>query len=833
MIDVGSEKAVLAGIYQYGNDALIDVSDIISSNSFSVEANQILYTCLEQALQDNQSIDLTAVMTTADRMGLTNRVFKDKNDIGYIRALFNFPIKLENVRGYAKRLAKLEFARKAQARHKEAHDELGRVKGSESIDEILAISEGTIFDLIQEINQGKDDQPQQIAENSDELLQHLIDNPCDMAGFPTPWPCYNTIIGGGLRKGGVNLIAARPKQGKMQPTYSGVVTPNGWKTMGDLKVGDYVCTPFSTNSKITHIIDNGTQPVYRIYFSHKEEPNGDYIDCGLEHLFKVKHRRKKEYEILSLKQILNFGNKKLYEEDYHRPKWFIPLSEPVQFEKQDVDLDPYIMGLLLGDGSFRDCISLTTIDKELKDALENYIDNNYWLRKSGKMSYVITRGQTGGKSNKYRDIIRKYGLWNKTSHTKFIPKQYLYNTIKNRWKLLQGLMDTDGSANGSNAAEYSTVSKDLAIGVEELVHSLGGLCHTRIRTTKCNGKKFKSYRLHIKFNDNSKCFKLKRKIDNCRKRQKPELKRSIKDVEYLGNYHCKCIKIEDDRGLYLTDNYTVTHNSSCGKEVALHFTMELNVPVLFLDTEMVKNDHLFRSIASLSEVSLNDIETGKFGANETIKQKVLDANKQLKQIRFHHKVVAGKPFEEILSIIRRWIMKEVGYDDNGNVNNCLIIYDYFKLMNPDSLENMQEYQALGFQISRLSDFCKEYDFPCLAFVQVNRDGIKKETSDILAQSDRLLWLCHSASVFKTKEPEERMDDDSNRKMIVLETRFGPGMPDKDNYINMQFDGEFSKITERGFQKDNHELQIKQEGFENDIRPGDDLLGDSESNSGDT
>jgi len=473
--DVGSERAILSAIFQHGEDALIDINDIISSKTFTIDSNQLLYTCLVEALQTNKSIDLTAVITTAERLKIADRIINSKQDREFIRSLLNFPIKLENVRGYARRLAKLELARKAQRKHKEAHDNLEGISGNESVDQILAISENAIFDLIQEINQSKEGQPQLISEDSDEILQDLIDNPVNMAGLPTPWPIYNTMIGGGLRRGGVNLIASRPGIGK----------------------------------------------------------------------------------------------------------------------------------------------------------------------------------------------------------------------------------------------------------------------------------------------------------------------------------------------------------SNLGKELALHFSLgfSTSIPTLILDTEMQKNDQLFRSLASLSDTEINLIETGRFGQDEETKKRVFEANEKLKNTKIFHEDVSGKLFEEILSIIRRWIVKEVKYDENGNTNDCLIIYDYFKLMSPDSMKDMQEYQALGFQISRLSDFSKEYNFPCMAFVQLNRDGNTKETNDILAQSDRLLWLAHSVAIFKPLTAVEEMNNNANRKMIILKARFGCGATQMEygkDYINMRFEGNKGKIEELNLKsQEDINRTINEQGFAED------------------
>jgi len=233
--------------------------------------------------------------------------------------------------------------------------------------------------------------------------------------------------------------------------------------------------------------------------------------------------------------------------------------------------------------------------------------------------------------------------------------------------------------------------------------------------------------------------------------------------------------------------------TTLGKELLLHCTNELGIPALFLDTEMSKEDQVIRSLASTSRVPLQDIETGNFANNHLHLENVERAVKELKKNKLlHYESIAGKSFDEVLAIIRRWIVKCVGYDDNGNTKPCIVVYDYFKLMDKAHLENLKEYEAMGYQISKLTDFAKEYNFPVLAFVQLNR---QHEVS----QSDRLIWICHSFSKFATKEDAERADDGEdggNRKLEVCETRFGGGLDDHD-YICMNFERTINKITEVG------------------------------------
>lgn len=242
------------------------------------------------------------------------------------------------------------------------------------------------------------------------------------------------------------------------------------------------------------------------------------------------------------------------------------------------------------------------------------------------------------------------------------------------------------------------------------------------------------------------------------------------------------------------------------------FATENDIPTLFLDTEMEDKDVIPRMLASLSETKIKDIETGFFAQDDFKKNQVNTALEKFKQLRLYHKSVAGMPFDQIMSIIRRWIYKEVGIKEDGGANDCVVIYDYFKLMDTNDMKDMAEFQAMGFQISKMTDFSKKYDFPCLSFVQLNRDGIDKESTASIAQSDRLLWACNSFSIFKDKTLEE-MDRDGykngNKKIITLKSRYG-GEHSFGQYISMHMKKDMSIITEVDFDpndKENKDVEL--------------------------
>lgn len=236
--------------------------------------------------------------------------------------------------------------------------------------------------------------------------------------------------------------------------------------------------------------------------------------------------------------------------------------------------------------------------------------------------------------------------------------------------------------------------------------------------------------------------------------------------------------------------------SAFAVNVALYVAKKLKIPVLYLDTEMNAEQHLGRIHANLTSIPISTIEHATFTNNRAFVEELRRTAKVVEQLGITHERVAGKGFTEILAIARRWLRKTVGYHSSGKLNNCLIIYDYFKLMDPKDLKNLKEYEAIGYQATQLSDFLGEMDAPCLALVQLNRE-------EDIAQSDRLSWLATSVCLLLEKTPEELIADgyeNGNRKINFDVARFGGGL-DKDDYINVDFNGECCQMNELGTRKE--------------------------------
>lgn len=249
--------------------------------------------------------------------------------------------------------------------------------------------------------------------------------------------------------------------------------------------------------------------------------------------------------------------------------------------------------------------------------------------------------------------------------------------------------------------------------------------------------------------------------------------------------------------------------------MGFHIAYNLQIPVLNLDTEMTKEDHIHRMLAMISEVEISKIETGKFCESNMLKQKILDAADKLKNSKLYYKSISGKPFDEQLSLIKRWLIKDVGLNSDGTAKDCVIFYDYLKLMDTQGLsQDMKEYQVLGFMMTSLHNLANKYKIPIVSFIQLNRDGITKESTDTASGSDRIIWLCSNFSIFKRKSDEEIAEDGvdaGNRKLVPLISRHGGGLDDND-YINCHMKGWCAKISEGRTKLELKHLDKSDDGF---------------------
>lgn len=239
-----------------------------------------------------------------------------------------------------------------------------------------------------------------------------------------------------------------------------------------------------------------------------------------------------------------------------------------------------------------------------------------------------------------------------------------------------------------------------------------------------------------------------------------------------------------------------TGKSSHVDNIGLHISSN-QIPVLVLDTELMKYMHQLRLISNMTGVPMQQIKNGSYYQDPFLKNAIIDAGEQLANLPFYFRIVAGMDFSEILAYIRKWIVKNVGFDSNGNTNDCLIIYDYMKLFSSSRLKNnIAEHQELGYMLMDLITLVSRYNTHCLSFAQLNRDGEDNVSLKTIGASDRIAQYAGSVSLWQEKNNDEISKDGIQNgcmKISVLKARHGPGSGD--DYISYRFDREINRIKE--------------------------------------
>ena len=358
--------------------------------------------------------------------------------------------------------------------------------------------------------------------------------------------------------------------GKAQPLYSKVLTPDGFISMGRVQVGMSVLGEDGLPHKVLGVYPQGKRRVYELIFS-----DGSKCRCSDEHLWTFwRHNNPKKSLTKSLKEFLDTP---LYSLGYHRKdgkryknyNYFLPKISPMCFSNIELPLDPWLLGLILGDGCLvpSGC-SISIYEHDILERVKTLI-SKYGCKigsgsnENGLGDLNIVRDNCA--KNRITVELSKLGLTGHKSSDKFIPQMYLSASVSDRLALLQGLYDADGCT-GKNQFTYSTSSRQLAQDIVYLVRSLGGTCscneHETFFTYKGRKKQgLNNFELYIKLPNGMLPYSSnKHKLAHCQKANTTAY-RNLRTVKYIGEEECQCIYIDSPTHLYITDDFIPTHNT--------------------------------------------------------------------------------------------------------------------------------------------------------------------------------------------------------------------------------------------------------------------------------
>jgi phosphate starvation-inducible protein PhoH and related proteins len=379
-----------------------------------------------------------------------------------------------------------------------------------------------------------------------------------------------------MAAGTIEIAPLAYMRGRAQPLATPVLTPDGFRPIGSLTVGDLVIGSDGEPTPVIGVYPQGEKDIYRL-----ATQDGASTLCSGDHLWAAAtrddRRRGKPLRVLTTREMV--GN--LRANHYHR--YELPLhGAPVCFPYREVPMDPYALGLLLGDGCLTGSTtpSFATGDPELAWELKRLLPGTE-VRPVGGPNYHLSQltspwATTTLVENPVTGVARQLGLHGTRSATKFVPDRYLYNSAKVRLAVLQGLLDTDGgpvTQQGRTCrVQYSTASPRLRHDVIFLVRSLGGIAYHRTRPALgrapglAHGRpvyhRHDAHIIDIRLPEGIEPFRLTRKRDTYNAAGgggRPM--RYIDSIEPAGTAEAVCIAVAAADSLYTTEDFLLTHNT--------------------------------------------------------------------------------------------------------------------------------------------------------------------------------------------------------------------------------------------------------------------------------
>ena len=407
-----------------------------------------------------------------------------------------------------------------------------------------------------------------------------------------PKQCAEMLEKSLKEKSGIIIFSAPTGSGKavLDTTLIPVADDRHYVQIKDIKVGDLVYNRLGSPVTVLGVYPQGKKDIYRVHFT-----DGRYLDCCKDHLFSYytqdqkknyahnKYNTPPRFNVSTVEELLNSGIGYGKKGGRLELKYWIPNNQPVEREEQNYSLNPYVLGVLIGDGCLTERqLIISSADEEIISKVSSLLpvknkhqkcnDHNYsWqfrlLEYDDRYKYVQAK-------NCLKDVSE---LVNTHSYEKFIPDVYKYGSIEQRYELLQGLFDTDGSVDKSRArVSFSTASKQLADDVQEVLWSLGISSTVEIDNRLSEHHKHIGYTLYVRtsFQTKKRLFTLPRKLNRIVDYEEYHrtTNKKIRTYDFIGIQSIEkldrqedmtCICVDDAEHLYQVSNqYIVTHNSS-------------------------------------------------------------------------------------------------------------------------------------------------------------------------------------------------------------------------------------------------------------------------------
>ena len=836
--DILAEQSVLGGM-MLSKDAIADVIEVVRSGDFYRPAHATVFEVVGDLYGRGEPADTVSIAAELGRRDLLDRV----GGPGYLHTLISSVPTAANAGYYARIVAeKAVLRRLAEAGTRIVQLAFGPAN---DVDELVDRAQAAVYEVT-ERRTTEDYAPLgDLLNPALEEIEAIAGHDGALTGVPTGFTDLDELTNG-LHPGQLWIVAARPAVGKALALSTPLPTPAGWTTMGNVRVGDHLLGADGRPTRVvaaTEVMHG--RPCYEVEFS-----DGTVVVADAQHQWLTETRAARRYaqqgaaysrtavlpEPVTTEEIARTLRCPTVDA---RLNHSVRNAAPFQLPEADLPVDPYLLGVWLGDGTTASA-TLTSADPEIPaeirrrgfDVVKTGPKYRYSLKLVSppagerqcmvcgrpfvnRMPHVRTCGQScGGKLRFIADPLpprgcadcgkrtTSYGPRCNACHSrrgtlqaklrtlgvlgdKHIPVDYLRAGEQQRRDLLAGLLDTGGTVVSHGATvQFAVTNRRLAYDVRDLVVSLG--CRATVTTRKVPGRSAaSSVCFTVNFAPQEQVFKLPRKAEKLRWTGHPTVAtRFIVDVRPVPSVPVRCVEVDSADHLYLAGETCIpTHNSTLGLDFARAASIKNGMTSVIFSLEMSRMEITMRLLSAEARVSLQNIRTGRLTDDDWAR-----LARRMGEVAEAPLFIDDSPNLTMMEIRAKARRLRQRHDLR------LIILDYLQLMSsPKKVESRQQEVS---EISRsLKLLAKELEIPVVAISQLNRASEQRadkrpqvsdlrESGSLEQDADAVILLYREDAVEKESARAGEAD------LIIAKHRNGPT-----GTVTVAFQGHYSRFVD--------------------------------------
>jgi replicative DNA helicase len=738
------EKAVL-GALMLEREAIGEVEEFLRAKHFYEPAYATVYQAILNLSAKGNPIDIFTVCEELKRMGELEKI----GGVATVAALTAEVNSSANVQYHAQIILEKAIKRELHSiSHKIGQDSLDDLV---DVFDLLDTAQQRLFDLAEATIRRKAADMQSVFTKTIKEIAEKRKNKNGLTGVASGFTNLDRLTSG-WQPSDLVIIAARPAMGKAQPLDAPLLTAKGWKKMGDLHIEDRIAGSDGNFYPLRGIFPQGKKDVYEVFFD-----DGTSATCCLEHLWFSATQAELEAQISDTNSDTDkagIGKVRSLAEIWDTlylpdgtPNHHIPLTQPIQFEPKMQDFPPYGVGFLLSNRNLRhivekDLVPLEPLRSQLKTLFHEFENQPI-----------------------------------------SIPESYLWGSLEQRLELLEGILEQgypqSPFAQDKSRGVYPIFEpqnnqpfiKDLLF----LIRSLGGWA------------KYEEGAVHFELPE--ALFDLR--VGKALGKSPVPLFKHITAIAYKETVETQCIQVASPDHLYLTSDFTLTHNTAFVLSAARNAAMPpFCRSVAIFSLEMSSEQLLLRLISGEAEIESEKLRSARLQEYEW--EQLLKKTSTLAQAKLFIDDTPAISILELRAKCRR-LKAQHGID--------LIIIDYLQLMTGESSRQGNREQEIASVSRALKQLAKELNVPVLALSQLSRavetrGGDKKpqlsdlrESGSIEQDADMVLFL-YRPEYYEITEFENGESTKNIAEVIVAKNRHGSV-----DTIRLRFEKPFVKFKD--------------------------------------